>query len=362
MAGSSPSVAMRERSYPPPYPDGWYRVAGSHELSSGKVIYRECLGTQMVIYRSDADHRVHAMGAYCPHLGANLAGGCVKRGRLECPFHRWQFDADGSIAHIPYSSKLPKARQQTWPVRERYGQIFIYHAGGVRAQEDVLPPYELPTVPEIDDQRMMYRGRYDGGSVNMHLLEFAENSVDFQHFSPLHGEMFLPWTQIRIPGIEIQHQANWRIDDDHPHIARFENRSTLQILGRRVEKSRGDAVATFVGPASLIIFRISIPELGDVVFFQTHLPVRPLEQRVHFHWYATARLPRALVFYVVGNWVSQWRADVDVWENKMHLRKPLLVKGDGPVHRLRRWFSQFYPEPTTISPGAARKLRLAEST
>jgi cholesterol 7-dehydrogenase len=80
--------------------------------------------------------------------------------------------------------------------------------------------------------------------------------------------------------------------------------------------------------------------------------VQPLEQKVNFHWFATATKPRWLVYYVVGNWVSQWRNDIDIWENKVHLRRPLLVKGDGPIHRLRRWFRQFYPEGTLTDEGA----------
>jgi hypothetical protein len=49
-----------------------------------------------------------------------------------------------------------------------------------------------------------------------------------------------------------------------------------------------------------------------------------------------------LVSYVVGNWVSQWANDLLMWENKILMNKPVLVKGDGPVPKLRRWYSQFY--------------------
>jgi cholesterol 7-desaturase len=339
-----PSSSVREQSYPPPYPDGWFRVAGSHELPPGGVLYRECLGTQVVVYRGQDDRVAHTMGAFCPHLGANLAGGCVKGNRLECPFHLWQLGADGRVAHVPYSDKLPKARQRTWPTREQYGQIFIYHRGGAQADLDAPPPYEMPAVPDIDDGTMVYRGRYDAGSVHMHLLEFAENSVDFQHFSPLHGEMFLPWTRLRVPGVKIQHEAGWEPDPEHEHIVYFNTTSTLRILGTLYPSTVGYAKATFVGPAGVVMFRVTIPKMGDILFFQTHLPVQPLEQKVWFHWYATATMPRWLVYYVVGNWVSQWRNDLDVWENKVHLRKPLLVKGDGPIHKLRKWFGQFYPD------------------
>ena len=37
--------------------------------------------------------------------------------------------------------------------------------------------------------------------------EFAENSADFQHFDPLHGQMCLPFTLIPIPGMRIIHEA-----------------------------------------------------------------------------------------------------------------------------------------------------------
>lgn len=347
-----PSTALREQSYPPPYPDGWYRVAGSHELGVGKILYRECLGTQMIVFR-DEDGQVQAMGAFCPHMGANLAQGCVKGSRIQCPFHLWQLGSDGSIAHVPYTDKLPRARQQTWPTRECYGQVFIYHRGGVGTQTDAPPPYDMPTIPDIDDGRMVYRGRYDAGSVYMHLLEFAENSVDFQHFSPLHGKMFVPWTRVKVPGVGIQHEAAWEADPERDHVVRFKNRSTLRILGKLFPGTRGDSVATFWGPAGIVMFRVTIPSMGDILFFQTHLPVQPLEQQVNFHWFATATMPRWLVFYVVGNWVSQWRNDIDIWENKVHLRKPLLVKGDGPIHRLRKWYGQFYPGGSLPYPNEA---------
>jgi 3-Ketosteroid 9alpha-hydroxylase C-terminal domain len=73
----------------------------------------------------------------------------------------------------------------------------------------------------------------------------------------------------------------------------------------------------------------------------------------HFTWFAEPHIPRFLVSYVVGNWVSQWANDLLMWENKILMNKPVLVKGDGPVPKLRRWYSQFYAsgEPkVTLTP------------
>jgi hypothetical protein len=53
-------------------------------------------------------------------------------------------------------------------------------------------------------------------------------------------------------------------------------------------------------------------------------------------------MPRMLVWYIVGNWIAQWQNDIMVWENKKFSNNPLLVKGDGPMNKQRRWFRQFY--------------------
>jgi hypothetical protein len=38
-------------------------------------------------------------------------------------------------------------------------------------------------------------------------------------------------------------------------------------------------------------------------------------------------------------------------ENKVYVPKPLLVRGDGPVPKLRRWYSQFYSDVNRIVDG-----------
>jgi hypothetical protein len=36
---------------------------------------------------------------------------------------------------------------------------------------------------------------------------------------------------------------------------------------------------------------------------------------------------------VVLNWVRNFEQDIRVWENKINLPRPVLVKGDGPIMR-----------------------------
>ena len=292
----------------------------------------------------DGEPRV--MHAICPHLGANLSLGRVRGNCIECAFHHWQFTGDGRAAHVPYSDHFPRdVLTETFPVQEVHGQVFMYHScrAGKQSAADA-PPFPVPRIPEVDEGAFVFRGAHDAGRVRMHILEFAENSVDRAHFQPVHGQMLVPWTQVRVPGVAIEHDADWRLDDDCSWKMYFDDAAVLRIFGRRVEATGAHARISFFGPGGLVIFRISIPGRGDVVMYQTHLPLGPLEQQVVFRWFSDRRLPRLLVWYVVGSWISQWQQDIEIWESKVYLPVPRLCRGDGPVFRLRRWYRQFLPD------------------
>jgi hypothetical protein len=83
----------------------------------------------------------------------------------------------------------------------------------------------------------------------MHIQEFAENSVDFAHFEPLHGNMMIPWTPYSVPGIKIQHTAAWVLgtESEGKHIAHFKDHAVLKIFGRTLPRTEANADITFVG-------------------------------------------------------------------------------------------------------------------
>lgn len=261
-----------------------------------------------------------------------MVGNC-----LECPFHKWQFDGDGVCTYIPYADKVPKAADtNAYFVCEYYGHIlFWYHA---QRQE---PEYAPPEIEAMATGNMVRRGA-TCTAVNMHIQEFAENSTDFQHFDPLHGQMTLPFSPIPIPFLKINHRPGWKEGKGaEKHRCWFLDHADLYFAGHTIPKTDAHATINFIGPASLVFFMFET-ELGKIVLFQTHTPLAGTRQQVHFEWWADVQLPRGLVFYVVGNWIAQWRNDIMIWENKIFANKPVLVKGDGPMNLQRRWFKQFY--------------------
>jgi len=177
----------------------------------------------------------------------------------------------------------------------------------------------------------------------MHIQEFAENSVDFQHFDSLHGQLLFPFwgLDFPIPFTRIVHNTRWEREPDKPYISYFFDSAHLNFRGKDLMYTKMDAKITFIGPGGLATFQFNT-DAGIILLFQNHTPLDHLLQEVHLSWYAERSVPRLLTAYVVGNWIAQWKNDVLVWENKMYRANPMLVKTDGPIAKLRRWYTQFY--------------------
>ena len=340
--------AGREATYPPPYPEGWYVVARSDDLGP-KPKFVAAVGRQWAVFRGDSG-RAHCVDAYCPHLGANLADGAVHGEFIRCPFHGWQIRGDGAVlgrTEPAPACPAPEHRTRAWATEELYGWVFVYHRHfDLEPGPPPEPPFRVERLPEVDDGRLVWRGEYDAGNVHMHLLEFIENSVDFQHFEAIHGRLRLPWTEIPVPGMTIHHEATWHRDLDQRHVAWFENDAVLAFRGHVIKGSGAHAKVRLDGPGSIVRFDFRLHRgRGRVVMFQSHTPIAPLTQHIRFRWFSEPQVPRALASFVVGNWISQWRQDIGIWERKVYRESPLLTRGDGPIHQLRRWYAQFYPQP-----------------
>jgi cholesterol 7-dehydrogenase len=336
--------AAREGTYPPPYPEGWYVVARSVELTTKPLQARAC-GNDLVLFR-DRGGVARAIEAYCPHMGANLADGKVVDGCIECPFHQWRMDGEGRVVRLPKGHRPePLHRTVSWAVEELHGWVCVFHRHGELLPGPAPEPrYRPERLADIDDGVLRHRGEYDAGGVHMHLLEFVENSVDFQHFEPIHGELRVPWTRIPIPGVRIEHAASWHRDEQEPHVSWFENEAELSFRGNRIPRSGAKARVRLEGPGGIVRFDFRIAANGGrVVMFQSHTPTSPMTQRVRFRWFSSPRVSKVQAGFIVGNWVSQWRQDLGIWSRKIYRERPLLSRADGPVHQLRRWYSQFYP-------------------
>jgi len=327
---------------PAPFPNSWYKVCESHELAIGDVKPMFFLGQELVVFRAagEADGtgrgEVHVLDAYCPHLGAHLGvGGKVNGNSVECPFHGWQFNGDGKCTHIPYSSGCssipPQAKTNSWIVREVNGQIFIWY------DVDLNPPsWEVPVIPGMEKPNNL---RFHGKSIHeiaCHIAEIPENGADTAHLDYLHT----PFLSSLFPFFSHTWSAEWIPRESEPHLADLTVSTHVAFNKKPISFTRVDSKILQVGP-SIVHLRFPTP-FGNVYVIETITPMRAFQQHACNIVWADKHVPRFIAKFILNSLVIQFERDVPIWCHKKFIRAPLVVKGDGPLLKFRRWFLQFY--------------------
>ncbi|MFZ4703616.1 MAG: Rieske 2Fe-2S domain-containing protein [Candidatus Methylumidiphilus sp.] len=157
----------------------WYPVLEAREVGRKPVAF-ERLGQKLAFWRT-ADGMPHANHDRCPHLGASLSHGKVSQDRLVCPFHGFEFDANGQCRHIPANGrqgKIPKGMEVAgFPLREAHGLIWLW-LGKAR---ETYPP--LPYFSELESG-----WRYGTVTANwpVHYTRAIENQLDVAHLAFVH--------------------------------------------------------------------------------------------------------------------------------------------------------------------------------
>jgi phenylpropionate dioxygenase-like ring-hydroxylating dioxygenase large terminal subunit len=108
---------------------GWYPVARADEVGTTPVPVGAA-GQAFVVVRMRPGAEVTALSARCPHRLVPLATATVVDGRLQCPYHGWQFNAEGRCVEIPSlgadGTPPPRADLSApWAVEERDGWIWL---------------------------------------------------------------------------------------------------------------------------------------------------------------------------------------------------------------------------------------------
>ena len=115
------------------------------------------------------------------------------------------------------------------------------------------------------------------------------------------------------------------------------------LFGNKMMNSNQYLLIEFAGPGmSVFRFRFPAYDNSEVVVFHGLVMESDMKLRVRVHWYASPKLPKYMVWFLVGGWLAEWTQDLLYWENKMFTKKPILVNGDGPVNKMRLWYKKFY--------------------
>ncbi|MFJ9576405.1 Rieske 2Fe-2S domain-containing protein [Streptomyces sp. NPDC101191] len=157
-------------------PNFWYPVARSAGLRRNKVRAAVFAGQRIALYRT-AGGTAYALEDRCAHRQVPLSMGVVDGEALRCCYHAWAYRGNGRVSQIPYLPKdaeRPPRGVRAYPLRERYGLLFVFPGDPERA--DTTP---LPVLPEADSAR--HRTMMFSRTVRCHYSFLHENLLDMNH-------------------------------------------------------------------------------------------------------------------------------------------------------------------------------------
>tara|TARA_B100000029_G_scaffold63373_2_gene56763 strand:- start:1591 stop:2559 length:969 start_codon:yes stop_codon:yes gene_type:complete len=306
-----------------PIPFGWYCVGKSKDLKSGDVQPVRYFAQDLVLFRTKSG-AVSLLDAYCPHLGAHLGhGGIVNDECIECPFHAWRWNIDGTIGDIPYASKIPQRAKdtkiQTYPTVEKNNLIYAwYHPEGLE------PEYEVQEYPEISDPDWADDYLLYEYPIKCHIQDMAENAVDTAHFRYVHGVVSYPDSEVsydKQKRISIQ-----KADMETP-------RGTVKGRITAFSNGPGDNSTKFEGICDTLLLGMTTPIEEELCIVRFYFLQKKIKGKV-----PTGGVSMA----IIDDINKQVKEDIPIWENKKFAYRPVLCDKDGPIAQFRKHYSSFY--------------------
>ena len=128
-------------------PDYWYVVEEARRVKPGTVVEIIFWKHSIALFRG-IDGSFHAIENRCAHRQLKLSLGEVQGCRLVCAYHGWQYDGKGCRVEIPHDRSggdFPKPSLRTYPVKVRYGLIWLFPGKPEQAQLR-----QIPDIPELE--------------------------------------------------------------------------------------------------------------------------------------------------------------------------------------------------------------------
>jgi 5,5'-dehydrodivanillate O-demethylase len=161
----------------------WQPIGAAVELEGRWTRKVRLLGEDLILFR-DRTGRRGLIAEQCPHRRASFLHGIPTERGIRCPYHGWEFSAQGECLNQPNERDNPAFRAtvstDAYPVEELGGLLFAY-----------LGPLPAPLLPRFDGFvtpgtiRMMGRAL-----LPVNWLQIMENSLDPIHTEWLHGHHY----------------------------------------------------------------------------------------------------------------------------------------------------------------------------
>jgi phenylpropionate dioxygenase-like ring-hydroxylating dioxygenase large terminal subunit len=123
------------------HPDYWYAVEYDTRVPAGRVVEVKFWGRPIAVFRG-ADGVLRALENRCAHRHVKLSIGQVTGCTLTCAYHGWSYDAQGCLVAVPhelFGRQFGKVKIRCYPVRSRYGLIWLFPGNPALAERTPIP-------------------------------------------------------------------------------------------------------------------------------------------------------------------------------------------------------------------------------
>ena len=163
------------------YINFWYPMVTTEGLTD-KPLKIKALGQDFVVFRGE-DGEAKCVSNTCTHRGGSLADGKVAGNCIQCPYHGWEFDADGYCKRIPSLGPNPKIPSRTridaYPVQEKHGIVFAFLGD--------LPEDERPPIIDVKEWGQEgWTSTLQSYTVKCNYERSIENGIDPAHNEFVH--------------------------------------------------------------------------------------------------------------------------------------------------------------------------------
>ncbi|MEY3148312.1 MAG: hypothetical protein RL688_1531, partial [Actinomycetota bacterium] len=170
----------------------------------------ELVGEAYVVVRLDGEIKVFA--DICPHRYARLSDGQVVGSNIQCPYHGWQYDANGRCAHVPalgIEATLPPAQLTIPFVQEKYDLVWV---------SPLEPIIDILQIPEWEDESLT-RVWMPPIDINAGAAQSIDNFLDFAHFPFVHAGTFGSEKDLLVNEYSTERmQDGWGFVVEYPHV------------------------------------------------------------------------------------------------------------------------------------------------
>lgn len=316
------------------FPDGIFAVGFSSEVKPKHVIPITFMNEPIALFRTESG-AIAAIESFCPHLGANLALGCVKQETLQCPFHGLRFNKDGfSLAK---SRKGNCYQLKKWQAFEKYGLIFLVHNPTQKNLSIHFPTWDMSEW--VKPASSIFK-------IKSHPQEILENSVDQLHFYQVHQYMSVQNT-IPFKTIGPEFLVQYQLERRQGVLGRFdrnkiEMKLTIHAYGLGMSHVQID-LPKYGLEGKQIVFLTPID--GEYIHVRALTSIK-VPSKIPFLLMAPrfVRKQFANIFtrFAMKGFLQDFLPDLHIWENKKYVADPEYLSRDGDFDQFREWARQFY--------------------